>query len=231
MLAPRRLKLPRLHVAPPRFVARFLAVRRLDDRHHVPNDSAVERLLRRLSVRGVGDDTAHGANFLDAVDRHVRLGSSVRGAIQTAAGTCDSSLDDPLRVLLLHCRTGAPLDDQEVVDDALRRPTDEAFLIRALVAAGAGGQGATFALQRAAWALRERQAIRAERRAHAAQAVFAARVLSWLPVVFGAIMAATNSSVRSAYFGGALGVTCVIAGIALNVVGRRWMRRITCSLD
>jgi Flp pilus assembly protein TadB len=66
---------------------------------------------------------------------------------------------------------------------------------------------------------------------YAAQAVFAARVLSWLPLVFGALMSLTNSSVRSAYFGGPIGLLCVVAGLALNFIGRRWMRRITCSFD
>lgn len=154
---------------------------------------------------------------------------TVRGAIQSAVGDCDPSLSDTLRVLALHCRTGAPLDDEEVLDDAARRSSDEAFLVRSLVAAAAGGSAASFCLQRAAWALRERQAIRAERRAHAAQAMFAARVLSWLPVVFGLIMATTNGSVRAAYFGGPPGFLCVIVGLGLNVTGRRWMRKITCS--
>jgi Flp pilus assembly protein TadB len=169
------------------------------------------------------------AGFLDVVDRHVQLGSSVRGAIVSASGEGDPALSDTLRVLLLHCRTGAPLDDDEVLADAAGRPTNEAFLVRSLVAAGAGGPGASFALQRAAWALRERHAVASERRTHAAQAVFAARILSWLPVVFGILMIATNGSVRSAYFGGVAGLACVVIGVALNFAGHRWMRRITCS--
>lgn len=225
MFASRRLTTFRPGLAVPRVVARVMSLRRLVE----PVDPVRHGVLRSFRDRRTGDDTAHGAAFLDVVDRHVRLGSSVRGAIQAAVGECDRSLDEPLRVLVLHCRTGAPLDDDEVLDDAARRPTDDAFLIRSLVAAAAGGNAASFCLQRAAWALRERQAIRAERRAHAAQAVFAARVLSWLPVVFGLVMAATNGSVRSAYFGGPVGVLCVIVGVGLNVAGRRWMRRITCS--
>lgn len=225
MFAARRLSPTRARLRLPRVIVRILAIRRLGG--DAPRRVELDRLFGR---RKPGDD-AHGAAFLDVVDRHVRLGSSVRGAIQSAAGDCDTSLHETLRVLLLHCRTGAPLDDAEVLDDASSRPTDDAFLIRALVAAGAGGQAGSFALQRAAWALRERRAIRAERRAYAAQAVFAARVLSWLPLVFGGLMAVTNESVRSAYFGGTIGVFCVVAGIGLNVVGRRWMRRVTCSFD
>ena len=209
----------------PRVVARVLSLRRLDG----PVDTIGRGRIRWFPGRRVGDDTEYGAAFLDVVDRHVRLGSSVRGAIQAAARECDPSLDETLRVLVLHCRTGAPLDADEVLDDAAGRPSDQAFLVRSLVASAAGGNAASFCLQRAAWALRERQAIRAERRAHAAQALFAARVLSWLPVVFGLVMAVTNGSVRSAYFGGPVGVLCVVVGVGLNVAGRRWMRRITCS--
>ena len=175
------------------------------------------------------DPALHAATFLDVVDRHVRLGSSLRGAILSANSECDPSLSDTLRVLILHCRTGAPLDDAEVLADAAGRSSNEAFLVRSLVAAGAGGPGASFALQRAAWALRERHAVASERRMYAAQAVFAARVLSWLPVVFGVLMMITNGSVRSAYFGGVAGAACVVVGVGLNVAGRKWMKRITCS--
>lgn len=208
----------------PLFVVRMMALRRLVDRD-APTFTLPSRFHRRDSV----EPALVAAGFLDIVDRHVTLGSSLRGAIVSASAECDRSLHETLRVLLLHCRTGAPLDDHEVLADTAGRSSDEAFLVRSLVAASAGGSGTSFALQRAAWALRERHAIASERRTYAAQAVFAARILSWLPVVFGALMAATNGSVRSAYFGGFAGLACVVVGVALNVAGRKWMRRITCS--
>jgi Flp pilus assembly protein TadB len=208
----------------PLFVVRIIALRRLAT-SDAPTLAVPSRFRRKIMV----EPALVSAGFLDVVDRHVQLGSSLRGAIVSASAECDASLSDTLRVLLLHCRTGAPLDDEEVLADAAGRPTNEAFLVRSLVAAGAGGPGTSFALQRAAWALRERHAVASERRMFAAQAVFAARILSWLPVVFGALMIATNGSVRSAYFGGVAGFACVVIGVALNVAGRRWMRRITCS--
>ena len=208
----------------PTFVVRVVALRRL------AHGTTPSRTFTTPFRHGSAVEPALiAAGFLDVVDRHVQLGSSVRGAIVSASVECDPALSDTLRVLLLHCRTGAPLDDDEVLADAAGRPTNEAFLVRSLVAAGAGGPGASFALQRAAWALRERHAVASERRMYAAQAVFAARILSWLPVVFGILMIATNDSVRSAYFGGVAGLACVVIGIALNFAGRRWMRRITCS--
>lgn len=217
-----------IHPVVPGIVARHLALRRLSGRSNRSINWPKLSGMRRETA----DPTLEAAAFLDGVDRHLRLGSSLRGAIQAAVIESDSvTIREGLRVLLLHCRTGAPLDDADVLADAANRPSDQAFFIRSLVAAGAGGGGASFALQRASWALRERHAIRAERRMYAAQAVFAARVLSWLPLVFGALMSLTNSSVRSAYFGGPIGLLCVVAGLALNFIGRRWMRRITCSFD
>ncbi|MBU3704263.1 MAG: hypothetical protein FGM42_07815, partial [Ilumatobacteraceae bacterium] len=134
----------------PAVVVRALALRRLADRPiRLVGRPRPERARRKSA-----EPTLEAAAFLDAVDRHLRLGSSLRGAIQVTAGESHSTaLVDPLRVLLLHCRTGAPLDDPEVLEDAARRSTDEAFLIRSLVAAAAGGAGASFALQRASWAL------------------------------------------------------------------------------
>ena len=208
----------------PLFVVRIVALRRL-----APVATSTRALPGIFQRRQTVDPALHAASFLDVVDRHVRLGSSLRGAVTIAATDCDPSLMETLRVLLLHCRTGAPLDDDEVLADAARRPSNEAFLVRSLVAAGAGGSGATFALQRAAWALRERHAVASERRMYAAQSVFAARVLSWLPVVFGVLMILTNGSVRSAYFGGVAGLACMVVGLGLNVTGRKWMKRITCS--
>lgn len=208
----------------PLVIVRAVVLRRLAT-DYSPTRTLPARFRRKDSVEPV----LAAAGFLDIVDRHVQLGSSLRGAIVAASAECDPSLSDTLRVLLLHCRTGAPLDDMEILADAAGRSTNDAFLVRSLVAAGAGGPGASFALQRAAWALRERHAIASERRMYAAQAVFAGRVLSWLPVVFGVLMVATNGSVRSAYFGGVAGFACVVIGVALNVAGRRWMRRISCS--
>ena len=208
----------------PLFAARVMALRRL-----TRNDVSLRTLSLPFQRQREVDPALHAATFLDVVDRHVRLGSSLRGAILSANSECDPSLSDTLRVLILHCRTGAPLDDAEVLADAAGRSSNEAFLVRSLVAAGAGGPGASFALQRAAWALRERHAVASERRMYAAQAVFAARVLSWLPVVFGVLMMITNGSVRSAYFGGVAGAACVVVGVGLNVAGRKWMKRITCS--
>lgn len=216
-----------------RSFTRLLVLRRLAPTPSQPRDALLQGLISKLPPRVKrGQETfeVRGADFLEIVDRHVQLGSSLRGAVVRAADECSGG-PTALRVLLLHCRTGAPLDSEEVIADTSMLKDDDAFLVRSIIAAGAGGPAASFALQRAAWALRERQAIRLERRTYASQAVFSARVLSWLPVVFGMVMAFTNRSVRSVYLGGTAGIACLTIGLVLNVAGRRWMRKVTCSFD
>ena len=220
------------------FLLRIRAFTRLRARHRLSAEhgravvtAGVRNVFDRVVERRRRNDdsaTLRAADFLDLVDRHVQLGSSLRGAVVKAAAETDHCPEE-LRVVLLHCKAGAPLDDAEVLSDASSRSNDEAFLIRTIVVAGAGGPAASFALQRGAWSLRERHAIRMERRTHASQAMFSARILSWLPVAFGAIMAVTNGSVRAVYFGGIGGLACLAAGLGLNFAGRRWMRSITCS--
>ena len=222
-----------VHAVRVRPIARLIVLRRFSPTTPQVEESPLWALISKLPSRVNRNRQpveVRGADFLEIVDRHVQLGSSLRGAVVRAADEC-SGAPPALRVLLLHCRTGAPLDSEEVVADTSMLKDDDAFLVRSVIAAGAGGPAASFALQRAAWALRERQAIRLERRTYASQAVFSARVLSWLPVVFGVVMAVTNRSVRSVYLGGPAGIACLTVGLLLNVAGRRWMQKVTCSFD
>jgi Flp pilus assembly protein TadB len=81
-------------------------------------------------------------------------------------------------------------------------------------------------LEQAGGVLRERRAWQYERHAQAAQARLSARVLTWLPMAFAAWGIATSGRVRAAYSATPLTVWCTSAGIALNIVGWWWMRRI-----
>lgn len=220
-------------VSSSRLATRTAMLRRLSPTNNVSSSMRPADRVRQLLQMSQETEThpaLRNADFLDIVDRHVQLGSSLRGAVVRAVDECGDT-PDAIRVLLLHCRTGAPIDDRAVLDDANEKDPDDAFLIKAIVASSNGGPATSFALQRAAWSLRERHTIQRERRTHAAQAMFSARILSWLPVAFGLVMAVTNPSVRGVFFGGPAGLFCLAAGIGLNVVGRRWMKRITCSFD
>jgi len=163
------------------------------------------------------------ADFLDAVARGVHLGNSLRGSVGIALNDASVVVKPYLQSLALHCRIGAPLEDLVNDNTTNDLPPDIAFGMYALVASNAGGTGTGHALQRASWVLRERHSVNEERRTQSAQALFSARVLSWLPVAFGATMLGTNSGVRHVVFATPAGLACLVVGICLNLAGRRWM--------
>jgi Flp pilus assembly protein TadB len=169
------------------------------------------------------------ADFLDHVERNVRLGRSLRsGVLDAHAHLPAGRLREALGHTVLYCRTGAPLEELIARDNSASVDSpDITFVVQSLAAAAAGGTGTAHALERASWVLRERHVVREERRVHAAQAVLSARVMSWMPIGFGAIMLLTSPSVRKVVLFSPLGLVCVVIGVALNLIGRRWMGRIT----
>lgn len=149
------------------------------------------------------------AEQLDLVERELRSGSSLRAALE------------------LH-------GDPRQADDRLDRTagsadTDIAVARHALdLAERLGGpQGAC--LHHAAAVLRERDAVAHEARSHAAAAWASARLLTIVPGAFVAWGLVTSSSMRAALVT-PVGVTCGLAGSALNAVGWRWMRSIVSGV-
>lgn len=219
--------------------ARRRTLRRLADPPMASPDGHDRRSSLRISLRGLVSRRETGgiadaaealacADFLDSVERHVRLGRSLRAGILDAHASLPSSvLRDALEHTVLYCRTGAPLEELLTHDRSHHESQDITFVLQSLVAAAAGGTGTAHALERASWVLRERHVVREERRVHAAQAVLSARVMSWMPIGFGAVMILTSPSVREVVLFSPLGLVCGTIGVALNLVGRRWMGRIT----
>jgi Flp pilus assembly protein TadB len=103
---------------------------------------------------------------------------------------------------------------------------DLALTVQALSAAAHLGGPVAATLDEAAAVLRERAAARAGRRAHGSQARISARVLTVVPMGFAVWSAAASQRTRDVYISSAAGGVCAICGLALNLVGWRWMRRI-----
>ncbi len=91
-------------------------------------------------------------------------------------------------------------------------------------AAQLGGSPAQ-AIDRTATTLRQRAADADERTVHAAQARLSAHVLTALPIAMLLLLFVTDGDVRAAATS-PLGVACIATGLALNMVGSIWMRRI-----
>lgn len=93
-----------------------------------------------------------------------------------------------------------------------------------------GGRSAD-ALDGLAAALRDRLAVSAEARALSAQARMSAIVVGGVPVAYLAWSAAVDPAALHALTATAVGHTCLAVGVALEVAGAFWMRRIISAGD
>jgi Flp pilus assembly protein TadB len=166
------------------------------------------------------------ADFLDAIERSIHTGHSLRAAVNDGLPVLPAHMQVHFQNLALHCRIGAPLEEVLMSSSASDVPDDVVFGLQAIVAASAGGVGTRYALERASWVLRERHSVSEERRLQSAQALFSARILSWLPLAFGSMMVATNANVRNVLFTTPVGFLCCGVGAVLNFVGRWWMKKL-----
>ena len=159
------------------------------------------------------------ASLLDGISRQVRSGSSLTSAV---IDEIDPS--SPLHVVLDRLDTGDSL--AEALAAVVADHGDLALTVQALSATAHLGGPIAATLDEAAAVLRERAAALAERRAHGAQARLSARVLTIVPLGFAVWSGAVSQRTRDVYISTAAGAACAICGLALNLVGWRWMKRI-----
>lgn len=158
------------------------------------------------------------AAFLDAVAAEVRTGSSLAAAVQHAVQRCAPN------GAVIDSSTSVPLATLDHTGAAMLHP-DEAVVVHALLAAHDLGGPIAPTIDAASALLRERNAIRDEANAHAAQARLSARVLTTVPLIFMAWSLASSGSFRSAVLGSA-GALSVSLGAICNLTGWWWMLRI-----
>ena len=160
------------------------------------------------------------ATWCESLARAVRSGATLVAALR--------SIDPPaaastvLAPVLLRLERGGRLGD--ALDTSSSSPHLNVALTVLRACAVHGGPAAE-PLDRAAATLRSRAADAAERRTQSAQARMSAIVMTVLPIAMLAVLIATSSTTRSAVAGPA-GSAIIAAGVALNIAGWRWMRRI-----
>jgi len=159
------------------------------------------------------------ASLLDGIARRVRSGSSMTSAVVEEIDGAS-----PFHVVLDRLDTGDSLTDALASVEADNG--DLALTVQALLATAHLGGPIAATLDEAAAVLRERGAALAERRAHGSQARLSARVLTIVPLGFAVWSAAISQHTRNVYISTAAGGVCAICGLALNLVGWQWMRRI-----
>jgi Flp pilus assembly protein TadB len=182
-----------------------------------PSLQARRRLSRSRHL--TSDHRPDYASLLDAIARQVRSGASLTAAI---VDEVDGS--SPLAVVSEGLSTGGSL--VEALAEVVPSNADLALAIQALSATAHLGGPIAATLDEAAAVLRERSAARAERRAHGSQARLSARVLTIVPLGFAVWSAVASPSTRQVYISTFAGGLCASSGLALNVLGWQWMRRI-----
>ena len=160
-------------------------------------------------------------DLLDDIGRSVRSGVSLTSATTTALRAHLMLLPTMLTAL----DAGATLVDAARSARAVDIPIGEGGLIaQTLYACASVGGPVGDALDRAGGALRERRAFLLERTAQSAQARLSAVVMTFVPLAFAAWGAMTSGRIRHQYSHSGLAAGLAVIGLALNLVGWRWMR-------
>lgn len=174
---------------------------------------------RGCRIAPVARATPDLAALLDAIARQVRSGSNLTSAVCDEIGNSSA---------LREVRNRVAGGDSLIEALAAVTPVDAdlSLTIHTLSATAHLGGPIAATLDDAAAVLRERTAARAERHAQGSQARLSGRVLTTFPLGFAAWSAVASQRTRDVYTTTVAGGVCVVCGLALNLVGWRWMKRI-----
>jgi len=174
-------------------------------------DAKTRRATPAWMLRSAATKASAGewAAYLDTTSTEVRSGSSLIAA-------------------LAHSRVRHPVlaDRADVFGKGRADPDPDLAVVTQSVATALELGGPVAAtLHHGAALLREREAQRAEARAHSAQARLSAKVLTAVPLLFAVWNAATSATFRQTITS-PTGLVAASAGLATNAIGWWWMRRI-----
>lgn len=166
-------------------------------------------------------------DVLDMVARGLRSGASLPQAfIESAPGAAPSIVDD-LGVVDASMRRGMAFTDA-LARWAEHRPLPGVCLtVAALSLASEVGGAQAKAVEGVAATLRDRLAIRAERRAASTQARASAAVMALAPIGFAVVAAGLDPRTAGAMVGSPVGVVCAGLGLLLDGAAAVWMFRLT----
>ncbi len=161
------------------------------------------------------------AAWFDDIARRVRSGSTLREAV-TVIPT-DASTERATAAFRLAIDRGLSIGESVT---RVSEPGPHLQLALGVLATTSriGGPSAA-SIDRTAALLRQRAADLDERSSHAAQARLSTHVMTAVPVLMLALLVITDRDVRAAVTS-TVGASCIAAGLAMNIVGWWWMRRI-----
>lgn len=193
------------------------------------------------TTRSTPIPAAHVAAWCDALSRRLRAGDTLRTALaeQHPDHSRLAARTDPLRRSLGHgatvaealatattASTGTTADRRHrFAPGHIARDPHLELLCSVIVATADFGGGAAAPIDRVGATLRLRNADGQERAAQSAQAQLSAHVLTVVPLAVLALLASTDADVRAVSTAGP-GLLVISLGLALNLTGWRWMKRI-----
>ena len=202
--------------------------RRLVRRRLTPRRAARQRPLLRARRRAAQPlPSERHANALDAIGRELRLGSSLHAAV---IAVVERQQVTEWQWLSDASREGHMLGAVIRLNDSLNDASPDAALnlaLRAIAVASEGGD-AVHAVEAAARTLRVTATITAESRTAVAHTKASINVLTWVPLVLATWLIARDERAR-AFFVSTAGFACLLIGVLLHWVGRRWVQRLTVS--
>lgn len=186
------------------------------------------RAVRRgLDARAAAEAEASLPAVLEEIARGLRTGASLRQAVVEAAPSAPGLVADELRCVTVALEQGSPLVEalEEWATSAGR--TGVGLAVAALCLGAETGGAQARAVDGVAATLRERLAVASEVRALTSQTRASMLVIAASPLAFCAFASATDPRTSAFLFRTPVGLACLTAGLALDVVGGLWMRRLS----
>ena len=202
--------------------------RRLVRRRLTPRRAARKRPLLRARRRAAQPlPSERHANALDAIGRELRLGSSLHAAV---IAVIERQQITEWQWLSDASREGHMLGAVIRLNNSLNEASPDAapdLALRAIAVASEGGD-AVHAVEAAARTLRVTATITGESRTAVAHTKASINVLTWVPLVLATWLIARDERAR-AFFVSTAGFACLLIGVSLHWVGRRWVQRLAVS--
>ena len=202
--------------------------RRLVRRRLTPRRAARQRPLLRARRRAAQPlPSERHANALDAIGRELRLGSSLHAAV---IAVIERQQITEWQWLSDASREGHMLGAVIRLNNSLNEASPDAapdFAMRAIAVASEGGD-AVHAVEAAARTLRVTATITGESRTAVAHTKASINMLTWVPLALATWLIARDERAR-AFFVSTAGFACLLIGVVLHWVGRRWVQRLAVS--
>jgi len=165
--------------------------------------------------------------LLETVARFLRSGSSLPAALREASDDLDESLRRELTMVLAAADHGRPLADSFAEWAQASASPARQMVAAAMVIAHTLGGGAAHTFDALASSLRARASARREAEVMAAQARASALVIGLAPFAFAMVIAVVDPSMAITVVRSSAGRLCFVGGLAFQVVGLGWIRRLS----